>query len=98
MEQENPKKFFVFKIIAFEPGSTNSDNVEKDTCRWQSICYQATLRVNMSLRDIFSKSGSLRVMKYIMKVLSCRIYKSRGPFNMLTVQRCSTNGVFYRVV
>ena len=38
MEQKNVKKFLVFRIIAFEPGSTNSHNPEQDTCHWQSIC------------------------------------------------------------
>ena len=66
--------FLVFKIIAFEPWSTNSDNIEEDTWHWQSICYQATVRVIMSLKEIFSKSGSLRVMKKeddygVMKIL-----------------------------
>ena len=63
MEQKNEKKFLLFKIRSFEPGSSNSDNIEENTCLWQSICYQATLRGNMSPREIFSKSGSLRVMK-----------------------------------
>ena len=45
MEQENEKKFLVFKTIAFVPGSPNSHIVEQDTCRWQSICYQATRRL-----------------------------------------------------
>ena len=89
MEQENPKKFFEFKIFVSEQGSTNSHILEQDTCHWQSICYQATQRFNMSLRVVYSKPGSLRVIKNIMKVLSCRIYKSLGPFNMLTVTGCS---------
>ena len=71
MEEENPKKFLVFKIIAFDPGSTNSHIPEQDTCHWQSICYQGTLRFKTSLREKFSKPGSLRGMKKMMKVLSC---------------------------
>ena len=63
MEQKNLKMFLVLKIIAFEPGSTNSHNSEEDTCHCQSICYQTTLRVIISLREIFSKSGSISVMK-----------------------------------
>ena len=70
MEQENPKKFFEFKILVSEQGSTNSHILEQDTCHWQSICYQATLRVKIPLREVYSKAGSLRVMKNIMKVLS----------------------------
>ena len=95
MEQTCPKKLFLFKIIVFEQGSTNSYILEQDTCHWQSICYQATQRFNMSLRVVYSKPGSLRVIKNIMKVLSCRIYKSLVTFNMLTVKMCSET-VFLR--
>ena len=63
MEQKYPKKFSILKIIAFESGSTNSLNLEKDTCHWQSMCYETPLRFNISLREIFSKSGSPIVMK-----------------------------------
>ena len=63
MEQKNPKNFSVLKIIAFESGTTNSVNLEKDTCHWESMCYETHLRFNISLRGIFFKSGSLRVMK-----------------------------------
>ena len=69
MGEKNQKKFLVFKIIAFEMGSTNSHNSEQDTCHWQSICYQATLRFKISLKEVYSKAGSLRVIKNIMKVL-----------------------------
>ena len=62
MEQTNPKKFSVLKIIAFESGTTNSLNLEKDICHWQSMCYETSLRFNISLRDIFLQSGSLRVI------------------------------------
>ena len=70
MEQKNQKKILAFKKFALDFGSTNSRILEQVTCHWQSICYQATLRFNISLRDVYSKSGSLRVMKNIMKVLS----------------------------
>ena len=65
MEKENQKIFLGFKINAFEPGSRNSHILEQDTCHWQSICYQATQRFNMSLRVVYSKPGSLRVMKRV---------------------------------
>ena len=32
MEQKVQKKVFVFKIIAFELGATNSHNPQEDTC------------------------------------------------------------------
>ena len=63
MEQNIQKKFFVLKIIAFESGTKNSKNPEQDASHWQSLCHETTLRFNISLREIFSKSGSLRVMK-----------------------------------
>ena len=55
--------FLVLKIIGFESGTTNSHNPEEGTCHWQSMCYEITLRFNISLREIFFKSGSLRVIK-----------------------------------
>ena len=74
MEQKNQKKFFVLKIIAFESETINSHNPKQDTCDWQSMCYETPLRFNISLREIFSKSGSFRVMKKydenaVMKIL-----------------------------
>ena len=67
--KKNQEKFLVFKIIAFEPGSTNSHILEQDTSHWQSICYQATLRFKISLSEVYSKAGSLGMMKNRMKVL-----------------------------
>ena len=63
MEQKKEEIFLVLKIIAFKSGTTNSHNPEQDTCHWQSMCYETRLRFNISLREIFSKSGSPRVMK-----------------------------------
>ena len=63
IDWKNQKEFLVLKIIAVELGTTNSLNLEKNTCDWQSMCYETPLRVNISLREIFFKSGSLRVMK-----------------------------------
>ena len=51
------------EIIAFESGTKNFHNPEQHTCLWQGMCYQKPLRFNLSLRKIFSKSSSLRVMK-----------------------------------
>ena len=53
----------VLEISLFEPGSTNSDNPEDDTCHCQSISYQATIRFNMPLMEVYSKPGSLSVKK-----------------------------------
>ena len=61
--QKNRKRLLVLKIIAFESGTTNLQNLEQDNCHWQSICYETPLRFNRSLRQIFSRSGSPIMMK-----------------------------------
>ena len=63
MKQKNRKKFLVLDIIRFESGTTNSHTPEQDNCHWQSMCYETPLLLNVSLREIFFKSGSPRVMK-----------------------------------
>ena len=63
MKQKNRKKLLVLNIIPFESGKTNSHTPEQDNCHWQSMCYETPLRFNISLREIFSESGSPRVMK-----------------------------------
>ena len=95
MQQENPKKFLIFEIIAFDSGSINSWILEEDSSHWQSICYQAIIIFNVSLGELYSKPGFLRVMKNTIKVLSWKFYKSLRPFNMLTVKGCSET-VFVR--
>ena len=69
MEQKNQKKILVLKKTSLDLGLTTSRILEQDTCHWQSICYQATLRFKISLKEVYSKAGSLRVIKNIMKVL-----------------------------
>ena len=74
MEQKSQKKFLLLKIIAFQSETINSQNREHDTCHWQSMSYENPLRFNISLSEIFSKSGSLIVMKKydesaVMKIL-----------------------------
>ena len=63
MEQENLKKYLVLKRSAFESGKRNSQNPEQDNCHWQSMCYETPLRFNISLRELYSKSGYSIVMK-----------------------------------
>ena len=53
----------VLNIIAFESRTTNSHTSEQDNCHLESRYYETPLRFNISLREIFSKSGSPRVMK-----------------------------------
>ena len=89
------KNNLVEKITAFESGTTNSNNPEQDNCHWQSMCYETSLRFNISLREIFCKSGCPRVMENMIKLLSCRFYKSLGHFNNLTVKGVSKR-VFFK--
>ena len=63
MEQKNLNKLLVLKIIAFESGTTNSHNPEQNIFHWHSVRYETPLRINILLREIFSKSGSPRLMK-----------------------------------
>ena len=57
------QKFLVLKISGFESSTTNSLNLEKNPCHWQSMCYETSLRFNISLREIFFKSGSIRALE-----------------------------------
>ena len=43
--------------------TTNFQNFEQDNCHWQWMCYETPLTFNISLREIFSKWGSPRVLK-----------------------------------
>ena len=63
MKQKKRKKLLVLDIIPFESGTTNSHTPEQDNCHWQSMCYETPLRFNISLREIFSESGSAIGMK-----------------------------------
>ena len=63
MKQKSQEKLLVINIIPFESGTTNSQNPEQDNCHWQSMCYETPLRFNISLREIYSKSGYSIVMK-----------------------------------
>ena len=63
MEQKHQEKLLVLKIIPLESGTTYSRNPEQYICHWRSMCYKTTLRFNISLREIFPKSGSAIMMK-----------------------------------
>ena len=63
MKQKNHKKLLKLNIIPFESGTTHSHNLEQNICHWQSMCYETPLRFNISLREIYSKSGYPIVMK-----------------------------------
>ena len=63
MKEKNQKKLLFLKKIPFQLGTANSQNPERDNCHWQTMCYEKPLRFNISLREIFSESGSARGMK-----------------------------------
>ena len=63
MKQENPKKLMVLNVIPFQSGTTNFHTPEQDNCHWHSMCFETSIRFNISLMDILSKSESPRVMK-----------------------------------
>ena len=63
MEQKNEKKLLVLRISALQSGKANSHNREQGIGHWQSLCYEKPLRFNISLREMFSKSGSPRLMR-----------------------------------
>ena len=63
MGPTDEKKFLVLKIIAFQLGTKDPHNPKEDTCHWQSMCYETPLRFKISPREIFSKSGSPRVVE-----------------------------------
>ena len=88
------KTSLVLKIITFESGTTNSQNREQDTSHWQSNCYETPPRFNISLKGIFLKSSSLRVIKNMMKVFACWFFKNLGLFKILTVKGCSETFFF----
>ena len=62
-KKKNQQRSLVLKIIAFESGTTIAHNLEQDICHWQSMCYETSLRFNISLTEIFSKSASPRLTK-----------------------------------
>ena len=80
MQEKNEKMFLVLKVIAFPSETTNSHNPEHDTCNWHSMYYEKPLRINISLREIFSKSGSIRVTKKYDESVLMQILQEFGTF------------------
>ena len=86
MEQGIDIKFFVFQIIAFELGVTNSCNLEQDICHQLSLCQETPLRFHLKLREIFSKSISLRMMEKHDKCAVSKILQVFGPLSHVDCQ------------
>ena len=94
MEEKLQKKGFVFHIMAFELGVSNSQNFEQDTCHRMSMCSQTPLKFHLTLGETISKLTSLRMMKNIIKAPSYTFRKYLGRFHMLTVKACSETVLF----
>ena len=94
VEEKNLNKLFLLKIIASESGTTNSHNPEQYICHWQSMCYETPLRFNISLREIFSKSGSHIVMKKYDESVLIQISQEFWTLKQVNCQRNIRNGVF----
>ena len=88
------EKFLVLKIISFESGTRNSHNPEQDISHWQSMCSETPLRFNISLREIFLKSRSPRVMKKYDESALMEILQEFGTLSHVDCQRVFWNGVF----
>ena len=95
MEHMTDLKLLVLKVTAFECWTENCHSPQQDTCHWLSMCSETPLRFNISLREGYSKSSSPEWWKNMMKLPSCRFYKTLGRFNMLTLKHCSET-VFFR--
>ena len=93
IDLKNQKKFLVLKIIAFQSGSTNSLNLEKDTCHWQSMCYETSLKFDISLRETFFMSGSIRVMVKYDESALIQILLGFGTLQHVECERVFQNGV-----
>ena len=94
MDWKNSKKLLVLEIIATELGATSSVNFEKDTCYWQSMCYEISLSLNISRREIFFKTGSIRVIeKYDESALNDILQGFETPYYVYS-ERVFWNSVF----
>ena len=87
MDWKNQKEFFVLKILGIESGTTSSLNLEKDTCHWQSMCYETFVRFNISRREIFFKSGSIIVMEKYDESALMNILQEFGTLSHVDCQR-----------
>ena len=88
------EKLLVLKAIAFQLGTTNSHNPEQDGFHWQSMCYETALRFNISLREIFSKSESPRLMEKYDERALMQISQEFGALKHVNCLRSFRNTVF----
>ena len=57
------EKFSVFEIMAFEHVARISLSYDENACDPQSMCYQTNLRFQILLKEVFSNSICLGLMK-----------------------------------
>ena len=60
-KKKKSENVFAFKDNSIWVGAKISLHLEKDTCHWQSMCYETSPRFNISLREIFFQSRSIIV-------------------------------------
>ena len=94
MEETNRENCWFSKRTAFESGTTNSHNLEQDICQWDSMCYETPLRFNISLREIFSKWGSLIVRKKYDESVPMQISQEFWTLQHVNCPRSFRNTVF----
>ena len=63
MEEKLVKMFRVFEIMVFEHVAQSSLNYDENMCDRQSICYQIVLRFHIWLKEMFSHSIFLGIIK-----------------------------------
>ena len=63
MQKKNKKKSFVSEVIPLASVPVNLPYYEENTCHRQSLCSETILRFHISLRETFSKSFLLIMMK-----------------------------------
>ena len=93
MKQKNQEKLLVLTLLPFELGTTNSNTPEQDNCHWQSMCYERPRRFNISLSQIFSRSGSPRVRKKYDESALMQILQEFKTLEHVNNQRVFWNGV-----
>ena len=86
MEQKIEKKFFVFKIIAFELGVANSCNLKQDTWHFHSMCEETPVRFYLTLRETISRSTSLKTIKIFDKGPLMEIWQVFGKLSHVDCQ------------
>ena len=98
MKQKIERKFFVFRILAFQLGVANSHNIELDTCHWQSMCSQTPLRFHVTLGETFSKSAINKILKKHGKSTIMEISQLFWTLSHVHSLRVFRNDASYRVV